>query len=135
MTLQGLIALGVMVIFGLIVMIYPFFTVRTTASSNQKRRLNTSRDELLASYERVLSTMRDLEDDFKSGKMPEEDYEEERVYWSQYGVRLLKLLEGSAEPTDDEVMHDMGDANIQLDQSVEDAIQNYRMALQSVDQS
>jgi len=134
MTLQGLIGLAVMVIGGLIVMIYPFITVRSNPSSNKKRYLNMSRDELLASYERVLSTLRDLEDDYKSGKMNAEDYEKERAYWSQYGVRLLKLLEGSA-PDDDDPIHDMDDANVQLDQSVEEAIQNYRMALQSVDQS
>lgn len=134
MTIQGLIGLAVMVVGGLLAMIYPFITVRSNPSSNKKRHLNLSRDELLASYERVLSTMRDLEDDFKSGKMQAEDYEEERVYWSQYGVRLLQLLEGSV-PVDDEPVHDMDDANIQLDQSVEEAIQNYRMALQSVDQS
>lgn len=135
MSLEGLIALAVMVIGGLIVMVYPFITVRSNPMSNKKRYLNTSRDELIVSYERVLSTLRDLEDDFKSGKIHAEDYETERAYWSQYGVRLLQVLEGNTEAADDEPTQQMDDADVQLDQSVEEAIQNYRMALQSVDQS
>lgn len=138
MSMEGLIGLIVMVIMGLIGVIIPFLTSRPTIMDNRKRQLELTRDELITSYERVLSTLRDLEDDYKSHKMHAEDYEQERAYWSQYGVRLLQLLDGKtdlvevddkAKPAseDDEEMH--------LDQSVEEAIHNYRVALQSVEKS
>jgi hypothetical protein len=78
----------------------------------------------------VLSTLRDLEDDYKSHKIPAEDYEYEREYWSQYGIRVLKMLEGEHVPEPE-----MDDSELYLDHSVEEAIQNYRVALQSVDKA
>ena len=130
MTLEGLIALVVMLVGGLVSIGLPFMTKRNTLSDTRKRELELSRDELITTYERVLSTLRDLEDDYKSHKIPPEDYEYERVYWSEYGIRVLKLLEGEnvQEP-------DVDDSELYLDHNVEEAIQNYRVALQSVDKA
>lgn len=130
MTLEGLIGLVVMLIGGLVYIGFPFMTKRNALSDTRKRELDMSRDELITTYERVLSTLRDLEDDYKSHKIPPEDYEYEREYWSQYGIRVLKMLEGEHVPEPD-----MDDSELYLDHSVEEAIQNYRVALQSVDKA
>ena len=134
MSIEGLIGLIVMLVVGLGALLIPFITSKKTSTSTEKRQLDLSRDELVASYERVLSTLRDLEDDSKSHKMHPADYEREHAYWSQYGIKLLHLLDGQTD-LDDETMIDNDDDEIMLDRSVEDAIYNYRVALQSAEKS
>jgi hypothetical protein len=61
------------------------------------------RDELLTLYERVLSAIRDLDEDFLTGKLDQETYQEERAEWSRRGIQTLRRLEemgitGSAAP-------------------------------------
>ncbi len=129
MSLEGLIGFVVMLIIGLLGIGLPLITNRNTSQNNRKRELEMTRDELITVYERVLSTLRDLEDDYKSHKIHPTDYEQEREYWSQYGVRLLQLLDGESSLEDN---NDYDDA-MQLDHSVEEAIQNYRVALQSIE--
>jgi hypothetical protein len=50
-------------------------------------------DRLLGLYERVLTTIRDLDEDYSTGKMPEESYRQEREIWSQRGVEVLQALD------------------------------------------
>ncbi len=87
MSIEGLIGLIVMLIVGGIGLLLPFLTTKKMLINPQKREIEVSRDELVASYERVLSTLRDLEDDSKSHKMHPADYEREHAYWSQYGIK------------------------------------------------
>jgi hypothetical protein len=135
MSIEGLIALVVMLVVGLGGLLLPFLTSRATRIGARKRQLDVSRDELIANYERVLSTLRDLEDDFNSHKMHPADYERERAYWSQYGIKLLNLLDGHTD-IDDEPLEDINaEEEVMLDRSVEEAIYNYRVALQSVEKS
>jgi hypothetical protein len=133
MSIEGLIGLIIMLVVGSGALLLPFITTRAKSIGSRKRQLDLSRDELLASYERVLSTLRDLEDDFKSHKMNPADYEQERAHWSQYGIKLLSLLEGHTE-VDDDLQADPN-ADLILDNSVEEAIKNYRVALQSAEES
>jgi hypothetical protein len=51
------------------------------------------RDELLTLYERVLSAIRDLDEDFLTGKLDQETYQEERAEWSRRGIQTLRRLE------------------------------------------
>ena len=137
MSIEGLIGLILMLVVGSGALLFPFLTSKAKSVGNRKRQLDLSRDELIASYERVVSTLRDLEDDSKSHKMHPADYERERAYWSQYGIKLLRLLDGDTDLEDDPVMDDlddMDDAELMLDRSVEEAISNYRVALQSAEE-
>ncbi|MBC7810846.1 MAG: c-type cytochrome biogenesis protein CcmI [Burkholderiales bacterium] len=74
-----------------------------------KRDDTLQRDQLVAVYERVLNNLRDLDEDFSTGKIQPEDYEQEREMWIQRGVQVLKALDAFApeatEPTsvDDEI--------------------------------
>lgn len=133
MSIEGLIGLVVMVIVGLVGVGLPFLTNKTTDRSIRKRELDMSRDELITTYERVLSSLRDLEDDYKSHKINADDYEREHEYWSQYGIRLLQLLDGDTLSEIDTGQDDRDE--MYLDRSVEDAIKNYRVALQSVEKA
>lgn len=132
MSIEGLIGLVVMVIMGLVGIGLPFLTTKSSSTNPRKRELDMTRDELITTYERVLSSLRDLEDDYKSHKIHASDYEREHEYWSQYGIRLLQLLEGNDV---DESDSNADDDDLQLDHSVEEAIKNYRVALQSVEKA
>ena len=132
MSIEGLIGLIVMLIVGVGGLLLPFLTSKKALISPRKREIEVSRDELVVNYERVLSTLRDLEDDSKSHKMHPEDYEREHAYWSQYGIKLLHLLDGNTDLNDEPKINDSDD-ELMLDRSVEEAIYNYRVALQTVE--
>jgi hypothetical protein len=55
--------------------------------------LQKQRDRLLLYYERVLTNLRDLEEDHRTGKLNDADYEIEREEWAQRGVQVLKTLD------------------------------------------
>jgi len=58
----------------------------------------SARPSLQAQYERVLAMLRDLEADWRTGKIPEEDYRELRRRYLEEGAALLRALqEGSEE--------------------------------------
>lgn len=134
MSIEGLIGLVVMVILGLVGIGMPFLTTKSSSNNVRKRELEMTRDELITTYERVLSTLRDLEDDYKSHKIHAVDYEREHDYWSQYGIRLLQLLDGDT-VVENATQHTDDDDDVYLDHNVEEAIKNYRVALQSVEKA
>lgn len=51
------------------------------------------RDRLLVYYERVINNIRDLDEDFSTGKVNQEDYDSEREMWLGHGVQTLKALD------------------------------------------
>lgn len=135
MTLEGLIVVIIMVIVGIAGIAFPFLKSKNKRLPIGSLRLAQTRDELITSYERVLATMRDLDDDYQNQKLHKKEYEEERAYWAQYGVRLLQLLEGN--PTKDIPAQPapINRHESELDVAVEEAIRNYRMALQTAEKS
>lgn len=135
MTLEGLIVVIIMVIVGIAGIAFPFLKSKNKRLPATSLRLAQTRDELITSYERVLATMRDLDDDYQNQKLHKKEYEEERAYWAQYGVRLLQLLEGN--PTQDIPAQPapINRHETELDVAVEEAIRNYRVALQSAEKS
>jgi len=58
-----------------------------------KRDDTLQRDQLVVVYERVLNNLRDLDEDFSTGKIQRSDYEQEREMWIQRGVQVLKALD------------------------------------------
>ncbi len=77
-------------------------------------------------YERVLTNIRDLDEDFSTGKMGENDYEAERETWVQRGIQVLKTFDGMQEQVvlTSEVDHQTLDRSI--DDEIEAAIAAYR---------
>ncbi|MGQ9908218.1 MAG: hypothetical protein ACUVS2_05205 [Candidatus Flexifilum sp.] len=63
----------------------------------QQRARESERLKLLAAYERALVTVRDLDEDYSIGKLPEEQYRAERAIWSERGAAILEMLEQYAD--------------------------------------
>lgn len=63
---------------------------------SQSERARKAHDELLTAYERVLSAVRDLDEDFQTGKLDAETHHEERSRWVQRGAGLLQQIEQSS---------------------------------------
>jgi hypothetical protein len=70
----------------------PFFdsaTATPTATSGIERQ----RERLLVYYQRVLRNLHDIDEDFATGKLSEEEYRPEREQWVQRGIQALKALD------------------------------------------
>ena len=129
MTPTGLIFSLVLLAIAVISVALPFLQQRR----NQNRELATAlsqikRDELLTDYERVLATIRDLDEDHQTGKLAPDTYQRDRAYWTEQCILLLQKLEPDAEAlsTENEVAN-AGDSDT-LDDAVERAIAEYRRA-------
>ncbi len=100
MSIEGLIACLIVFLATIGLMALPFLGRKTLASSKQAQLLK-QRDELLTNYERVVASIRDLDDDHLTGKLDDDTYERERTVWSERGVQVLAALDelgmGSAE--------------------------------------
>jgi hypothetical protein len=66
---------------------------RETRRAADDETLTIQRDRLLIYYERVLTNIRDLDEDHATDKMPEADYNREREEWVQRGIQVLKALD------------------------------------------
>lgn len=55
--------------------------------------LDRQRERALAFYERALTNVHDLDEDHATGKISPEEYQAERAFWVDQGVRVLKLLD------------------------------------------
>lgn len=85
--------------------------------------LRLQRDRLAAYYERVLTNIRDLDEDMATGKINQGDYKAEREAWVGRGIRLLRAQdqlerEGS--------LGGGGDDAARIDQAIEEAVAAYR---------
>lgn len=83
-------------------------------------RLGLQRDQLAIYYERVLTNIRDLDEDFASDKINKFDYETERAAWVGRGIRLLRALDQLERERAD------GDEVQGIDCAIEDALAAYR---------
>jgi hypothetical protein len=129
MTTTGLIVSLVLLVIAVISVALPFLQQRR----NQNRELATAlsqikRDELLTDYERVLATIRDLDEDHQTGKLAPDTYQRERAYWTEQGILLLQKLEPDAQTLADETEADSAGDSDALDDAVERAIAEYRRA-------
>ncbi|MCS7072601.1 MAG: hypothetical protein NZM00_13925, partial [Anaerolinea sp.] len=63
----------------------------------QQRARESEQLKLLAAYERALVTVRDLDEDYSIGKLPEDQYRVERATWLERGAAILEMLEQYAD--------------------------------------
>jgi hypothetical protein len=86
-------------VFGLIVLLAMLVWISAPLRQREKTRtedsalLQKQRERLLLFYERVLTNIRDLDEDLSTGKMASADYEAERETWVQRGIQVLKALD------------------------------------------
>jgi hypothetical protein len=82
------------------------------------------RDRLLAYYDRVLTNVRDLDEDFATDKMNEAEYRAERELWVGRGIQVLKALDqGITLPI---VGNDGAPVDDTIDDAIEAAVTRYR---------
>lgn len=84
------------------------------------------RERLLIYYERVVTNIRDLDEDRATGKISEADYTDEREGWVQRGIQVLKALDGLADepsmPVTKQQRVDEAAIDREIDASIEAAI-------------
>lgn len=90
MSISGLIIALLMLVALLVVTFSPLLR-RPTRSGDAL--FTRERERALAYYERVLTNIRDLDEDHATGKIAASEYHTEREYWADRGVRVLKLLD------------------------------------------
>ena len=93
MSIVGLAVAGILALLLIVFAARPFFALPENLVSFQEKQ----RERALAYYERVLSNIRDLDDDQATGKISQEEYQSEREVWMNRGVRLLGAGGGGAQ--------------------------------------
>jgi hypothetical protein len=112
-------------IFGIIILLAALILIgaplfrRQTKLGGDDALLQKQRERLLLIYERVLTNIRDLEEDHTTEKMQTGDYEIEREIWVQRGIQVLKALDRLEEHhIIADVVDDEG-----IDQAIDDEIE------------
>ena len=88
--------------------------------------LQLQRERVFSYYERVLTNIRDLDEDFQTGKLAEAEYREEREVWVNRGIRLLRVADSlDREPG-------LGEADAEaIDRAIEAAVRAARAGKQA----
>lgn len=131
MSLGGLIGSAVLVAITLGVLLQPFLRKRRHVERMVLSNKQQTQDELVTTYERVLSMIRDLDEDYNTGKLHPDNYQEDRDHWAEQGVKLLQQIEVKEDVVlhvDDEIEIESDEADDVLDNAIEKAISEYRKA-------
>jgi len=91
MSTMGILLSAIVMIAGLFGVFHPLF--QQQAALGKQAKAQRERDELLVMYERIVATVRDLDEDFRTGKIATDDYHRDRATWSERGVEVLQALE------------------------------------------
>ncbi len=85
--------LGVIIVaLCLLFVLWPFLSTRRESPA-QADRLNGERERLIAQRDAIYATIRDLDFDYRTGKLTDEDYHAQREAWMARGVDVLKALD------------------------------------------
>ncbi len=91
MSIAGLLFSMLLAIIAVAIVARPLMLSRGGAQGDA--RLQQQREQLRTAYERVLTNIRDLDEDCATGKISEEDRRPEREFWARRGVQLLRDLD------------------------------------------
>ena len=119
MSIEGLIASLLITLVIVFWLLYPFLR---SGGISDAAFLDRQRERALAYYERVLLNVRDLDEDHATGKIAEEEYQAEREYWLERGVRLLRLLDQLDH--NETLMAQQTTDDAAIDAAIENAIQS-----------
>jgi len=87
MSTGGIVLAVIFVVVTLVVIAAPFFR------GNDRSVKNGQLESLSAHYERVLTNIRDLDEDLALGKIQQSFYDEQRAVYVAEGVNLLKQID------------------------------------------
>lgn len=93
MSIEGLVFSLLIALATVAVIAWPFLRRAPAVYTADEAVIQKQRERLLIYYERVLTNLRDLDEDFSTGKMQPEDYHVEREEWMQRGIQVLKALD------------------------------------------
>ena len=127
MSIAGLIVTAIIAIIALAWITYPLMLRQRDFGEGARQQ--RQRDELLTSYERVVATIRDLDEDFRTGKMNEEDYAPERELWSARGIEILQQLQAIGGLPATQLEQSADEAAV--DDAIEDAVASYIAAMKA----
>lgn len=121
MSIAGLVISIVLLFAVVLVTAYPLIQApRRTNQSNGGVQEQT--DRVQAYYARVLTNIRDLDEDLSTGKISEAAYREEREVWALRGIRLLRV---QAQLDAQRSLADSADAE-RIDRAIEAAVIAFR---------
>ncbi len=100
----------------------PLFSARR-GSDQQEDSRQLQHEKLRHYYERVVTNIRDLDEDYSTGKISAEDHQEEREVWVRRGIQLLRALDESDDERTEVAATD--DAE-RIDTAIEAAVAGYR---------
>lgn len=135
MSIEGLIAS--LVVVGLAALYIALPLLRGNRENSSDLALQKQSERLLVYYERVLTNLRDLDEDHATGKITSDEYQFEREDWVQRGVQVLKALDHLQELHIIPQSHNLDDAAIDraVDDAIEAAIAARRQAMVSADET
>lgn len=125
MSLPGLL-MGLVIVVGVLLFVASPLLQRSRAATTDELLIEKQRERLLVVYERVLGNIRDLDEDFTTLKISDEDYAAERELWVQRGIQVLKTLDevDARHSITTSVMTD--DIDRAIDTRIEAAVAAYR---------
>lgn len=93
MSVIGLVT-GIGITFFIVIwVVYPFMFRTEEAVVADASVVERQRERLNVYYNRVLRNLHDIDEDYATGKLREDEYRTEREQWVQRGVQVLKALE------------------------------------------
>lgn len=104
----------------MLVLAWPFFVPPSPSLDDQLER---QRQRAHAYYERVLANIRDLDEDYRTNKIDQAEYQAEREAWAARGVVVLGLLDDLAQR---QAITDLGADAAHIDAAIEAAVQARR---------
>lgn len=122
MSLGGLLAFLVLIVLVVAYVGAPFFA--KFRRHDETASIQHQRDRVLVYYERVLTNVRDLEEDHATGKIAPNEYQIERELWTQRGIELLKLLDSL--DAKESLVQSANSDEAEIDAAIEQAIQMQR---------
>lgn len=123
MSVLGLMISIALIFAAVLLVVYPL--IRPSHRQDRSNRsIQQQADRVQAYYERVLTNIGDLDEDFSTGKISEADYREEREVWVHRGIRLLRMQE-QLDAQRSRVDSAGADAE-RIDRAIEDAILAWR---------
>lgn len=126
MSIEGLVVSFLLLLVVVVMVAVPLLR-RASDNRVEDIRVHKQHERLLIYYERVLTNIRDLDEDYSMGKMLDDDYALEREEWTQRGIQVLKALDNlQAHSIIPESVADDAAVDEAIDDAIEAAIQAYR---------
>lgn len=127
MSIEGLVLSLIIALITVAIVASPLWQ-RGTALAAEDMLLQKQRERLLVYYERVLTNLRDLDEDYSTGKMQAADYETEREEAVQRGVQVLKAMDDLGQHHLIVSSSDQATLDHAIDDAIEQAIAAHRKA-------